>query len=75
VLPAFDTPAPGTTGPAHVTKSRGWAVSTPHVLAARDDGAGHAQVVRTVPGSGTAVGRLCAASDPRADGAAVTDPS
>ena len=35
------------------------------ILAARDDGVGHAQVVR-------AAGRLRAASDPRADGAALT---
>jgi gamma-glutamyltranspeptidase len=42
------------------------------ILAARDDGAGHAQVVRAVPGLGAAAGRLCAASDPRADGAALT---
>lgn len=37
-------------------------------LAARDDGAGHAQVVRALGG-----GRFAAASDPRADGAALTD--
>jgi len=36
------------------------------ILPARDDGAGHAQVVRA------AEGRLCAATDPRADGAALT---
>lgn len=41
------------------------------LLAARDDGAGHAQIVRTVPRSASAAGRLCAASDPRADGAAL----
>ena len=37
-------------------------------LAARDDGAGHAQLIRAVAG-----GRFAAASDPRADGAALTD--
>lgn len=41
-------------------------------LAIRDDGAGHAQVVRAVPGAGPAARSLRAASDPRADGAALT---
>lgn len=43
-------------------------------LGRHDDGAGHAQVVRAaLDGAGTPTGRLGAATDPRADGAALTD--
>jgi gamma-glutamyltranspeptidase len=45
------------------------------ILAARDDGTGHAQLVRAVAGFDQAARHLRAASDPRADGAALTGPS
>jgi gamma-glutamyltranspeptidase/glutathione hydrolase len=44
------------------------------ILGRHDDGTGHAQVVRAaLNGAGAPTGRVSAASDPRADGAALTD--